>query len=118
MSAGQGNPLPGQVRSILPAVGRTYWNLSLWGPCLEWVLSNKEGFENVREFLWEKLVGRRKGFEGAKTNSQECKIFLSWGNRIRWFEAETGQRAGKERKKGFQKSDRPVENRVKPIEDH
>lgn len=63
----------------MPAVGRTYWYLSLWDPCLEWVVGNKEGFEKVQEFPWEEFVGRRKGFEGAKTNFTRMQNIFELG---------------------------------------
>jgi len=32
----------------------------------------------------------------SRPTSQEYKVFLSWGNRMRWLEAEADQRTGKE----------------------
>lgn len=47
--------------------------------------------------------------------SKESKIFLSWENRMRWLEAETGQRAEKEVSKS---SGYSFKMKVKIIEDH
>lgn len=49
--------------------------------------------ENFRGRNW--LAGG-KGLREPRPTHRNANIFLSWGNRIRWFEAETGQRAGKE----------------------
>lgn len=129
LSAGQGrsttNPLPWQVRSTLPAVERIYRYLSLWGPYLEWTVDNKEGFEKVQEFPWEKLIGVRKLFEGVKTNFTGMQhIFkLRKQDEVAWGWDRLESREG--RRRCFQKSHllciasgHPVENRVKTIEDH
>lgn len=85
LSAGQGRftSNPGQLRR---AERRTHW-----AGCRQHV----KMCENLPGRTW---LSGGKGPREPRLTPQECKkkCILLWGNRLRWFEAETGQRAGKE----------------------